>query len=79
MDALGRTVETIQRTGPNPLTDWFTTRSAYDIQGNVLSVTDALGRVAVRYVYNCAKNALRIESVDGGLRRPMGPDQVSVH
>ncbi|MGQ9869923.1 hypothetical protein [Leptodesmis sp.] len=44
VDALGRTVETVERNGPNPDTDWYHTRSTYDIRGNLLTVTDALGR-----------------------------------
>jgi RHS repeat-associated protein len=69
VDALGRTVTTISRNGPNPTTDWLVTRSTYDIQGNLLTVTDALNRVALRYVYDLAQHPLRTESIDAGLRR----------
>ena len=69
VDALGRTVTAIARNGPNPATDWLITRSTYDIQGNLLTVTDALGRVAFRYVYDLAKHPLRTDSIDAGLRR----------
>ena len=69
VNALGRAVESVERNGPDPNSDWFVTRSAYDIQGNLLSVTDALGRVAFRYVYDLAGNALRADSIDAGLRR----------
>ena len=68
-DALGRTIEAIARNGPNPDTDWYRTRSTYDIRGNVLSVTDALGRVAFRYSYDLANRPWRIDSGDAGLRR----------
>lgn len=68
IDALGRTVETVERNGPNPQTDWYYTRSEYDIQGNLLSVTDSLGRVAFRYTYDLAKHPLRTDSLDAGLR-----------
>jgi YD repeat-containing protein len=68
IDALGRAVTAIARNGPNPTTDWFITRSTYDIQGNLLTVTDALGRVAFRYVYDLAKHLLRTDSIDAGLR-----------
>jgi RHS repeat-associated protein len=69
VDALGRTVTAIARNGPDPATDWHITRSTYDIQGNLLTVTDALGRVAFRYAYDLAKRPLRTESIDAGLRR----------
>ncbi|HEY7182765.1 MAG TPA: toxin TcdB middle/N-terminal domain-containing protein [Blastocatellia bacterium] len=68
IDALGRTVETIERNGSEPA-DWFRTRSAYDIRGNALTVTDALNRVAFSYTYDLANRPLRIESIDAGLRR----------
>jgi RHS repeat-associated protein len=68
IDALGRTIETIARNGSNP-SDWFHTRSTYDIRGNVLAVTDALDRVAFRYTYDLANRPWRIDSIDAGLRR----------
>lgn len=69
VDALGRTIESIERNGANRATDWYTTRSTYDIRGNLLTVTDALGRVAFRYVYDLANRPLRIESIDAGVDR----------
>jgi RHS repeat-associated protein len=69
IDALGRTTETSERNGPNPLSDWYTTRSTYDVRGNVLSVTDALKRVAFRHIYDLANRPLRSESIDAGKRR----------
>jgi RHS repeat-associated protein len=68
VDALGRTVETIARNGSNP-SEWLLTRSAYDIRGNLLTVTDALGRIAFRYTYDLANRLWRNESIDAGLRR----------
>ncbi|CAN5788944.1 SpvB/TcaC N-terminal domain-containing protein [soil metagenome] len=68
IDALGRTVEAVARNGTDPA-DWFRTRSAYDIRGNVLTVTDALDRVAFRYTYDLANRPWRIDSIDAGLRR----------
>jgi YD repeat-containing protein len=65
VDALGRTVEAIERLGPN---ERHRTRTAYDIQGNVIAATDALGRVAFRYVHDLAKRVLRTDSLDAGLR-----------
>lgn len=69
IDALGRAVTAIARNGTNPATDWFTTTSTYDIQGNLLTVTDALGRVAFTHLYDLAKRPLRIENMDAGIRR----------
>ena len=66
VDGLGRTVTAIQRNGPDPAKDWFVTRSSYDIQGNVIAVTDALGRVAFRYKFDLAKRRWRTDSIDAG-------------
>ena len=62
------------RSRPSRATDsdpanWFRTRSTYDIRGNVLTVTDALDRIAFRYTYDLADRPWRIESIDAGLRR----------
>ncbi|MFG1809550.1 SpvB/TcaC N-terminal domain-containing protein [Streptomyces sp. NPDC049040] len=72
VDALGRTVRAVQRNGP-AAGDRFTTASRYDIQGNLLTVTDPLGRVAFRYHYDLAKRRWRIEGADGG-RQDSVPD-----
>ena len=68
IDALGRTVEAIARNGARQ-TDWYVTRSTYDLRGNLLTVTDALGRVAFRYGYDLANRPWRSDSIDAGLRR----------
>ncbi|MGL5942559.1 MAG: SpvB/TcaC N-terminal domain-containing protein [Waterburya sp.] len=69
IDALGRTIEAVERNGSNPSTDWYVTRSTYDIRGNLLTVTDALGRVAFTYSYDLANHPLRVKSIDAGVRR----------
>ena len=77
IDALGRTVLTIARNcdapensrDPLPLTQDLRTQSTYDIRGNVLTVTDALHRIAFLYTYDLANRPWRIESIDAGLRR----------
>jgi RHS repeat-associated protein len=70
LDALGRTVETVERNGPtNAATDWYKTRSTYDIRGNLITVTDPLGRIAFRHLYDLANRVLRREQLDAGLRR----------
>jgi RHS repeat-associated protein len=69
LDALGRTVTAVARNGPDPVADRFVTHSAYDIRGNLLRVTDPLGRECFRTVYDLANNPLRRESLDGGVHR----------
>ena len=69
VDALGRAIQSVERNGPDPDRDWFTTASAYDIRGNVVSVMDALKRLAFRYSYDLENRALRTESIDAGTRR----------
>jgi RHS repeat-associated protein len=69
IDGLGRTIKAVERNGSDPAKDWYTTRSSYDIRGNVLTVTDALSRVAFQHVYDLANRNLRIDSIDAGVRR----------
>lgn len=44
-----------------------------DIQGNLFSVTDALGRETYRYSFDLAKRRWRMDSIDAG-RRDTVPD-----
>ncbi|MFI7426464.1 SpvB/TcaC N-terminal domain-containing protein [Micromonospora sp. NPDC049836] len=67
LDALGRTVRGVTRNGADPA-DWFVTRSSFDIQGNLLTVTDPLDRVAFRFRVDLAGRRWRMESVDAGVR-----------
>ncbi|WP_179959358.1 SpvB/TcaC N-terminal domain-containing protein [Marinobacter changyiensis] len=77
IDALGRTVESIQRNrsepanpgDPLPPIEAIRTQFRYDIRGNLLVVTDALDREAFVYAYDLANNALRVNSIDAGLTR----------
>lgn len=75
VDALGRTVRAVARNrAPPPLDDpsahapiqQHVTRSTYDIQGNLVGIRDALGRLAFEYVHDLAKQTMRTESVDAG-------------
>jgi RHS repeat-associated protein len=68
LDALGRTVRSIQRNGPTP-EERIITSSTYDIRGNVLTNDDALGRTAFRYVFDLANNQVRVVSIDAGIKR----------
>ena len=67
IDALGRTICTVQRNGTDPK-DWYVGRSEYDIQGSLTAVVDALGRRAIQYRYDLLKRPLEIESIDAGRR-----------
>ena len=67
VDALGRTVAQIQRNGADP-GDWYTTTTTYDIRGNLLTLTDALGRRAFSCLYNLAGQRLRLHGIDAGSR-----------
>lgn len=68
LDALGRAVRRISRLGTDPA-DEVVTLQAFDLEGNLLTVTDALGRVALRNEHDLAGRVLRAESLDAGLRR----------
>ncbi|MBK6012831.1 SpvB/TcaC N-terminal domain-containing protein [Streptomyces sp. MBT53] len=71
-DALGRTVRAVVRNGTTG-DDRLTTVSAYDIQGNLLSVTDPLGRTAFAYTHDLAGRCWRTDGIDAG-RRDTVPD-----
>ena len=58
----------VARNGSNPATDWFVIRSKYDIRGNLLQLLDPLGRAAFVHAYDLLNRALRVDSVDAGLR-----------
>ena len=78
IDAQGRTIEMVERNrtapvnpgDPLPAIQELITRTSYDIRGNVLSITDALGRKAFHsHIYDYANHNLRMESIDAGVRR----------
>src|SRR5258708_4478225 len=50
----------------NPVEAKYSTRATLDIEGNQLSVTDALGRIVMTYDYDLTKNHLHQGSVDAG-------------
>ena len=68
IDALGRMIRNTQRNGAAPA-DEITTLSSYDIRGNVLTVVDALGRTAFRYIYDLANRPMRVHTIDAGIKR----------
>lgn len=72
VDALGRTIQTIQRNrmilrdgSLSPVEEYIIT-SAYDIQGNLLKVKDAMGRDAFEFRYDLIKRQLCSKSIDAG-------------
>jgi RHS repeat-associated protein len=62
VDALGRAIETVERTDAGNLV----TQTTYDIRGNVLSVVDPKQRTAASQFYDLADRVLRGESIDAG-------------
>lgn len=74
IDALGRAIKTVERNrdpgaDPESPVQEIVTRTTYDIRGNALATTDALGREAFNHVYDLANRRLRLESIDAGLRQ----------
>ena len=72
VDALGRAVTAVARNGSTDA-DRIITRTAYDIQGNVTAITDALGRAAFTYRFDLLKRRWRMDSIDAR-RRDTVPD-----
>ena len=76
IDALGRTIDAVERNremranpgDPLPPIEELHVRTTYDIRGNILTVTDALGRTAFEHVYDYANRPLRTSSIDAGQR-----------
>ncbi len=77
VDALGRVVRAVERNrapaatpgGPLPPIEEIATDSRYDIRGNLLTLTDALGRVAFTHAYDLVGRPWRVQSIDAGTRR----------
>jgi RHS repeat-associated protein len=74
LDSLGRLYLSIAQnvtqrsTDSAPVTETYLTRSEYDIEGNVRSVTDARGNVVMRWQYDMPGNVCRQTSMDAGER-----------
>jgi len=68
LDGQGRAICRVERDGPNSVQDWFVTRFAFDVRGNLLEVWDALGRVAFGHAYDLQNRSVRVASIDAGLR-----------
>lgn len=67
VDALGRAVSSTTRNGSSPA-EWLTTRSTYDIAGNLIVITDALGRDSLRYTCDLLGRRWGLQSIDAGAR-----------
>jgi RHS repeat-associated protein len=71
-DSLGRTFLSIAHNrlerGGATVDEYFATRTELDIQSNKRSITDALGRVCMRYEYDMLSTSLRQISSDAGTR-----------
>ncbi len=70
IDALARVVEVVQRPSASPA-DWIMSRSNFDAQGRLVTVTDQLGRVATRQAWDHNGRLLRSDHIDAGVRRTM--------
>lgn len=78
IDALGRTIEMVVRNrdhrkmpgGETALVMELCTQTAYDIRGNILTITDALGRMVFKNnIYDGANNKLSFINIDAGQRK----------
>lgn len=67
IDALGRTVEVVERNGTDPA-DWLVTRSVYDLRGDLVALVDPLGRTALTQIHDLAGHRLRMDGLDSGQR-----------
>ena len=68
VDPLGRLVTHIQRFAPSD-TGAAVTTTTHDIDGNITSITDPLGRTATTTVYDLLNRAWRHASLDAGVTR----------
>lgn len=65
LDVLGRPVLSVEDNGPSGK---YNTRALLDIEGNVRSVTDAMGNVVMAYKYDMLGNLVFQDSMDAGKR-----------
>lgn len=76
VDALGRAIKSIARNGQDQ-EDQIITLSTYDIRGNLLTVTDALGRLAFQHFYDLTfdeeegSQVWRTENIDAGTQKTL--------
>ena len=68
VDALGRAIRAVSRLGASAAEE-VVTLSTYDLQGNLLTLTDPLGRLAFQHEYDLVGHAIRSDGIDAGLKR----------
>ena len=68
-DTLGRPVSSVAHNRVGLTDEYQETRVAFDVSGNTLSVTDAVGRTCMSYVVDMLGQPLQQDSVDSGERR----------
>ena len=75
-DSMGRTFLTVAHNRSGPNTDqYFPTRVQLDIQENQLSITDALGRLVIKYDYDVLTNKCHQAGMESGERWILGDVQ----
>jgi RHS repeat-associated protein len=73
LDVLGRTFLSVAHNrGPVNGDEFYIRATELDIEGNTLSVTDALGREVIAYDYDQARNRIHSRSMDAGERWTLG-------
>jgi RHS repeat-associated protein len=65
LDALGRTIATLDRPGQDPAR-WTLTRPRHDELGRLVEVVDPVGRATMRLRHDRLDRVLRTESIDSG-------------
>ena len=70
MDALGRQVKTTQRLSSSTDDD-IVMQYSFDIQGNLLQVTDAYDRTVFEHIYDLANQNLYTDHIDSGVKRAL--------
>ena len=68
IDAMGRTVATIDRNYKNGAIEEIKMQYEFDIRGNLLTVTDPRGRTVFIHAYDWANRPLRTGHIDGGIK-----------
>jgi RHS repeat-associated protein len=73
LDSLGRTFLVQADNGPDPATPTgphrlYDTRTKFDIEGNVLAITDARGVQVIQQRFDVLQRRLRVDSPDAGAR-----------
>lgn len=69
VDAMGRTVKTVERLDDTDPTKDIVMHYEYDIRGNLIKVLDPYNRTVFTYRYNYANQPLYTEHIDSGVSR----------